>query len=140
VIRSVPEWFGFRFNRALDWPTTGCKIEKYGMSSRSSYERWSPNCEGDCYLTVPKAQLRGIRFQTSEEFRRMTQNIIATFDRKWYSETFQKWIRRHRSEVCAHRRWLHRQKLTFDVECDVTGPVVLFSVMYSIFMFCKMHV
>lgn len=46
-----------------------------------------------------KSKLRGTRFQSSEELKLATQNIVATFDSQWYDDTYKQWVKRH--EKCV---------------------------------------
>lgn len=41
-----------------------------------------------------KSQLRGVRFEDSDELKYATRTIVSKIDSKWYSDVFDSWLRR----------------------------------------------
>lgn len=57
---------------------------------------YSPNLAPMDLTLFPfiKSQLRGVRFEDSDEHKNATRAIVSKIDSKWYSNVFNSWLRR----------------------------------------------
>ena len=53
------------------------------------------------FLTIKK-QLKEKRFQSLQELRKATADIIYSFDKGWYTDMFDQLVHRHRRCVALH--------------------------------------
>ena len=66
---------------------------------------YSPDLAPTHFRVFPelKASLRGIRFDSAEEFGKQSQLIVSPFSEDWFVETFSKWVSRHKK--CVDISW-----------------------------------
>lgn len=65
---------------------------------------YSPDLAPMDFAVFPfiKSQLRGIKFETSDELKYATRSIVSKINNEWYSDVFDSWLKR--CEKCLQCR------------------------------------
>lgn len=62
-----------------------------------------------------KASLRGRKFDSVQELRHATRDVIRSFDDQWYKETFAMWVSRHRKCVRISGDYVEKVRRSLDL-------------------------
>ena len=56
-----------------------------------------------------KRQLKGFVFYSVTEQKLKRQRIVSSFDQTWYTDTFNKWVSRHRKCILVNGEYLEKE-------------------------------
>lgn len=79
---------------------TQLEIDLLGFE-RLTHAPYSPDLAPMDFRVFPivKDQLRGVHYSTTKELKQATQQIVKQFDKTWYEETYDMWLKR--AEKCV---------------------------------------
>lgn len=62
-----------------------------------------------------KSSLRGIRFDSAEDLTKQTQRIVSSLTPEWYTETYSKWVDRHKKCVDIAGDYVEKVRRSLDL-------------------------